>query len=394
VSLAEKDGIKRSLFRNDDILLNIVKSKEFQEILLTDPTTLDGEEKIVKYFGLTDEWATIKVKAQQKGHISDSASSYFFLLLTVKYQSKKDNIWMSFYEGLHRHTALLLSLTSSAFNLTKNEIKFKSLTSEFFRQQKIENFKNDSKAPHERLRDIFDGKENAKMLTEQFNIKAIIPKKVEGPLSINAVKNFTKKITKYSELISNSKKTSAENSILSLLSKTLHNDQQMSTPNERNLMTSRPNLFHTFKIQGQVKKDIHAKNMKQYDDDDYEAYKYCELLKTNKWDKFISDPLNDKAKWDFLDVMTKRHKYTLSELSEEEKKIKINEYPPYAIHWEGMTADVGGSKNGVRNVDPRFYNGYLMLPSIITMLHAKIKKELPSKIVSYPTNKQMINFTC
>jgi hypothetical protein len=153
VSLAEKDGIKRSLFRNDDILLNIVKSEEFQEILLTDPTTLDGEEKIVKYFGLTDEWATIKVKAQQKGHISDSASSYFFLLLTVKYRSKKDNIWMSFYEGLHRHTALLLSLTSSAFNLTKNEIKFKSLTSVVFRQQKIENFKNDSKAPHERLRD-------------------------------------------------------------------------------------------------------------------------------------------------------------------------------------------------------------------------------------------------
>ncbi len=29
---------------------------------------------------------------------------------------------MSFYEGLHRHTALVLSLTSSAFNITKNEI--------------------------------------------------------------------------------------------------------------------------------------------------------------------------------------------------------------------------------------------------------------------------------
>jgi hypothetical protein len=227
---------------------------------------------------------------------------------------------MSFYEGLHRHTALLLSLTSSAFNIAKNEIKFKSLTSEFFCQQKIENFKNDSKAPHEWLSDIFDGKENSKMLTEQFNIKAIISKKVEGPLSINAVDNITKKITKYSELISNSKKTSAENSISSLLSKTLHNDQQMSTPNKLNLTMSRPNLFHTYKIQGQVKKDIHAKNMKQYDDDDYEAYKYCELLKTKKWDKFISDPLNDEAKQDFLDVMTKRNKYTLSELSEGEKK--------------------------------------------------------------------------
>jgi hypothetical protein len=86
--------------------------------------------------------------------------------------------------------------------------------------------------------------------------------------------------------------------------------------------------------------------------------------------------------------MTKRNKYTLSELSKGEKKIKINKYPPYAIQWEGMTADVGGSKNGVRKIDQRFYNGYLMLPFIITMLHAKIKKEIPSKIVSDPTNKK------
>ena len=62
----------------------------------------------------------------------------------VKYRSDTDNIWMSFYEGLHRHTALLLSLTSSAFNFTKNEITFKSLTSEFFSQQQIENFKEET----------------------------------------------------------------------------------------------------------------------------------------------------------------------------------------------------------------------------------------------------------
>ncbi len=140
MSLAEKDVLKRPLFRNDDILLNKVRSEEFQDLLLTDPTTLEDQEKIVKYFGITDEWATIKMKAQQNGHISDSASTYIFLLLTVKYQSNKDNIWMRFYEGLHRHTALLLSLTSSAFNLTKNKIKFKSLTSDFFCQQKIKIF--------------------------------------------------------------------------------------------------------------------------------------------------------------------------------------------------------------------------------------------------------------
>jgi hypothetical protein len=97
---------------------------------------------------------------------------------------------MSFYDGLHRHTALLLSLTSSTFNLTKNEIKFKSLTSEFFIQQQIENFTYDGKKPHERLSDIFDGKVKATMLTEQFNIKAVIPKPIQGTITKNSVEDF------------------------------------------------------------------------------------------------------------------------------------------------------------------------------------------------------------
>jgi hypothetical protein len=40
-------------------------------------------------------------------------------------------------------------------------------------------------------------------------------------------------------------------------------------------------------------------------------------------DKFISDPLNDKAKQDFLDFMTKRNKYTLSELQRKRQKSKL-----------------------------------------------------------------------
>ena len=394
VSLAETDVLKKPLFRVDNKLLETVMSHEFQEILQTDPITTEGEKKVANYFGVAEEWAKNKERATTKEYISDSSSTYFYLLLTVKYRSDKDRIWMSFCEGLHRHTALLLCLTSSAFNLTKNEIKYKSLTSDFFKQQKIENFKNDSNGPHERLNDIFDAKIEGKMLTEAFNIKAIIPKAVTGPFGINTVENFTKKVTKYSELISNSKKTSAENSISSLLSKTLLNDQIMSTPESRNQTTRRTNLFHSYLIQKQDKKEKHKNKMNASSDDDYAAYQYCELLHNEKWDRFVSDPLNDKAKRDFLDVMTRRNKYTLSELSEEEKRIKINDYPPYAIQWEGMTSDVGPIKKSIRKVDPRFYNGYLMLPSIITMLHAKMKKEIPSKIVSDTTNKAMINFTC
>ncbi len=87
----------------------------------------------------------VKCLRQEKKKITDAASTYYYLLLTVKYQSKKDYIWISFYGGLHRHAAMLLSLTLSVFNLTKNEIKFKSLTTNYFQEAQLENFKDDRK---------------------------------------------------------------------------------------------------------------------------------------------------------------------------------------------------------------------------------------------------------
>ena len=66
VSLAEKDVLVRSLFRNDDKLLTKVRSEEFQEILCTDPTTVDGEAKVVNYFHIADEWANVKEKGKKR----------------------------------------------------------------------------------------------------------------------------------------------------------------------------------------------------------------------------------------------------------------------------------------------------------------------------------------
>ncbi len=154
---------------------------------------------------------------------------------------------------------------------------------------------------------------------------------------------------------------------------------------ERNSTTIRLNLFHKYKVQVQVKKEVHAKNMNEVKDN-FDVYNFCKLLHTKKWDEFIKNLLNDNAKHDFLDEMAKRLKYYLLDLTEEKKKVKINKYPPYAIQWEGMTSDVSDCKGGVRKVDLRFYNGYLMLPSIVTVLHAKTKNEIPLKIVGDATN--------
>ncbi len=153
----------------------------------------------------------------------------------------------------------MLSLTLSAFNLTKNEIKFKILSTNYFKQQQLENFKDNKKQPHKQLSDIFDGTADAQMLTKPFNLKGIIPNKVDGPIKVNAAADFTKKITKDSELISNSKKTSAANSISSLLSKTLDQALQMSTSEECNSTTNRPNYFTITQFKYKWKKNCTRK---------------------------------------------------------------------------------------------------------------------------------------
>jgi hypothetical protein len=110
VTLTEKDGLKRPLFIHDDLCFKTVTSKPFKDLLLTDPTTQEGQDLIAEHFDITDTWKKNQRYGTKKGLISDSASTYYYLLATVKYESKNDFIRMSFYEGLHRHTALLLSL--------------------------------------------------------------------------------------------------------------------------------------------------------------------------------------------------------------------------------------------------------------------------------------------
>ena len=71
VTLAEKDGLKRPLFRNDDLLLTTVTSKKFQDLLLTDPTKQEGQDIIAEHFDITDKWAKVKCLGQEKSDATE-----------------------------------------------------------------------------------------------------------------------------------------------------------------------------------------------------------------------------------------------------------------------------------------------------------------------------------
>jgi hypothetical protein len=104
----------------------------------------------------------------------------------VKKQSKKDHVWISFNEGLHRHAALMMCLLSSKLDLVANEITYGSLTAEYIRTKvSIKKTTQPNKTPVKQLIGIYiDEDIKAPMLTTLVTIKAFIPN-----LQVSDIKN-------------------------------------------------------------------------------------------------------------------------------------------------------------------------------------------------------------
>ena len=127
------------------------------------------------------------------GLFTNMASTYFFLLKSVKYNSKKDNVWISFYEGLNQHAAIIiLSLLSDTFNTNMNVFHYNSLTTDYFKEQQLQHFLPDTKSPNKHLNNILEGISNAPMLTMLFNVRGIIPKIIPDIPPPGAVNEFTR----------------------------------------------------------------------------------------------------------------------------------------------------------------------------------------------------------
>ncbi len=61
-----------------------------------------GKDGLIQDHGINN-WAQLEEKGENDGLIQDQAGSYFYVLKPVKAKDNKDNVWISFYEGLHRH---------------------------------------------------------------------------------------------------------------------------------------------------------------------------------------------------------------------------------------------------------------------------------------------------
>lgn len=411
----EDDTVKRKLFPTDEKFHELVCSDKFKELIQTDASTEEGQQRVAEYYDVKDAWE--KSMASQKNNDDMSPSdTYYQLLKAVKCVSKRDNVWISFYEGLHRHSALILSLLSTTFNMRENNLRHKSLTSTYFKEHHLANYVAEEETPDARLSAIFKRQTEAKMITNKFRVRGLIPKQLGNEVHESKVhllkdkaRQFTEKIVKYSQIISEGKKTSADNSLPSLLMKAFKKSLLNSTPSQRNYKPSQINCESTgvatkpaspsladkllynktnwnvepkYTILKDVTPGNHKTKMDQAGDDELKAYGWCNLLNTQEWKEYIRNPLNDSSRAAFIAKMTNSAVHP--------------EYapPPYGIYFESMAVSIGKIEKGVRHVDQRHLNGYYMIPMIVTILHAKKKNDTLTNVVTDEMNMSMINYIC
>ena len=96
---------------------------------------------------------------------------YFELLFLVKSESRCDEVWFSFFEGMHRHAAIVAGLLCSKFNHITNKLDLRSLTlTDFSGEGVIQSYPGVSVEDH--LNKIMTKELKPPMLTNTFHLSA------------------------------------------------------------------------------------------------------------------------------------------------------------------------------------------------------------------------------
>ncbi len=171
-------------------LENLLQTSDLKKVLGIKATTDEGMNEVAKRYGLVNEWRdTIKESKED-----DRATKYYKIFILVKTTSKKDNLWISFVEGLHQHAAIVMCLTCSDFDLKENYIDQGSLKNKAFKNVAVPHYRNSHRMPVQVLNDILNNDYEAPMLQTPFSVQVLILK--HGASQINDMMTTLKENSK------------------------------------------------------------------------------------------------------------------------------------------------------------------------------------------------------
>ena len=391
------DSVKRGLFPTTSNIDHLITSDDFKDILKTDATTEEGEQKVLQYFQVdNDRWENQLEKSQQQHNTPLTGfRRYYDLLYLVKSESTCDHIWFSFFEGMHRHAAIVAGLVCSKFNHFTNDLLPGSLTLDDFRNEGVLiSFKDPGITVEEHLDMIMTKAIEAPMFHNEFNLTAYIPK-TQG-----VEKDATKLIEAakmYSGWISKFKLASATRTLSNNIARWLEQTLTHSTKETRNNPNYRPKVdaekASLWTPQNETKPNDFQKDMKKFQkdndktdkNDDAVCYGCPSCITSDVWDAYIKNPFDPVARKAWVKSIS-------LPCTDEKKNTEMT--PPYGITYESVTTDIGtfGNRNGPRKVDARMYNGYLIIPGIVYHLLSKIKTKSIETLLGNDYEVKVINF--
>jgi len=273
---------------SDDYYTHLLHDKNFENFLMSDGTTKEGQDRIADFYQVTELW-----KQMEKSNCN--YERYFKLLQLVKMDSPADYLWVSFVEGLHRHAATILALLCTKFDY-ENKILPGSLSIQDFKDAKIPHFVDPKISPENQMKQIMNSDETSKMLKNPFTVEVYIPKGIHGDIL-----QLMDSMRKQSEWISESKTRAANKTISTLLYIWLNDTQSHSKPKQRNNSNWRPTFSHQFTYQGPTTTQVDATKSHIHDQ---AVYQYPNLLRCDEWNSFIMDPFNKSNRERFIEYIS------------------------------------------------------------------------------------------
>ena len=203
-----KYTVCRNLFPNDMVhFRRRLSSAKFKELLQTDATTPDGQNKVAKFYGIQDLW-TKKKKSQS------AMEKYIKLLKMVKTSSKNDDIWISFWEGMHRHAAIIMSLLGADITHSIKSCYQPNTLEKLAFSNYITGFIDPGQPPLQIIEEILTGNnEQATMLKRTMMVTPYIPNSKNSD-----IERIFKAMVAQSKHVCDNKHTSAARTLPTLLS--------------------------------------------------------------------------------------------------------------------------------------------------------------------------------
>ena len=393
---AGDESVERGLYPFTKNTADLLTGDEFKDILLTDATTEEGELAVLSHFQVdSGHWQELLDKWQEKHNTPlVGFQRYYELLYHVKSNSRNDHIWFSFFEGMHRHAAIVAGLVCSKFNYSTNELHPGSLTLDDFKKEGVlKSFKDPDITVAAHLNKIVTKQIDAQMFQDDFNLTAYIPTKLRDN-TVDAINKEAGKLIDaarmYSEWISNFKLTSATTTLSKNIAtwfRTTLNETKKDTRNNRNY---RPKVdaekASVILPQKDTKPKAVQKEMTKINQtNDAVCFGCPSCITSSVWDAYIKNPFDPVVRKEWLKSIA---------LPCTDEDILTEMTPPYGITYESLTTDMGtlDNKNGPRKVDVRLYNGYLLIPGIVYHLSSKMKNVQVNTLLGNEFEVKVINF--